>query len=119
MSTQSDCSHQIKAQFWGGDNVEKVAIQAKSWKTANREAKFIRRQNKKVGLDIVKVDLHIYLRLVEVGLPYSELPILGKEWYYKLLTFLIIPYREKRLKINEKNSSPSNPIVNVYKMALC
>lgn len=30
MSTQSDCSHQIKAQFWGGDNVEKVAIQAKS-----------------------------------------------------------------------------------------
>lgn len=84
------------------------AVQAESRKTASTEAKFIRKQNKKVGLDIVKVDLHICLRLMELRLHYSELPVLGKEWYYKLLMLLIIPCREKQLKKKKKKSSSSN-----------
>lgn len=75
--------------------MEQIAVQAKSRKTASTEAKFLRRQNKKVDVDIVKADHHIYLRLMEVRLPYSELPVLEKEWYYKLLMLLIIPYRKK------------------------
>lgn len=109
VSTHSDCNHPIKPQFWGEEHVEQIDVEAKLRKTASTGAKFIRRQNKKVDVDIVKLDHHIYLRSMGVRPPYSELPVLGKEWYYKLLMILIIPYREKQFKKIKKNLHPVMP----------